>query len=152
MINKQEISPGLVILPIPCEITDEEIDQTIKEGHPIVVNTQVGWVVAIAGYDDDDREVYQIPEIKILAKRLVERGLISLLSVSTLIEKDEKPYLGGFLGAMEIWSLAKGKFGSGELIIERPDWEDFFMDLGRSNEICHNLTVAIKEGQHKASL
>src|SRR5262249_16027503 len=65
-------------------------------------------VCAIAGFDDDARELGEVPEVRAFCRRLVGIGFISWLDTCTSI-----PDLGGIgmaagLGAFEVWAIAEG--------------------------------------------
>ncbi len=146
---------GVIMLHIPPDITDSQIDESIKCLWDEVVEKNQGCVAAFGGYDDDERELYNIPEVAILCKRLVDRGFISLLWPSTLLSKKERPDLGGFFGAFEVWAISKNMFTyEGTLDVEIKVFNDFVHKvLVQSNEIC-DATVrgGIVDGQHRTRI
>lgn len=80
-----------VVCHMHKSVTDEEIESVICLAIPDVMKEDRGWLCAINGYDDDERELYQIPEAIALCQRFVKCGLISILTTSTLMEKQERP-------------------------------------------------------------
>lgn len=129
------------------DVTDEEIEEIISLALPDVEKENRGWVCAINGYDDDERELYTIPEAIELCKRLVKLGLISILTTSTLIEKDERPWISKHLGAIEIWAIATGYLdANGELVLTKKNFAEFQRVLADANNL---VTKVTKDGQHR---
>jgi hypothetical protein len=69
-------------------------------------------VCTIAGYDLDPRELWEIPEVQDLCKRLVAIGYISLLDTMPNIDLPGCPAIpveyGRPWGAWEVWTVACG--------------------------------------------
>jgi hypothetical protein len=62
---------------------------------------------AIYGFDDDPRELYEIPEVKTFAAKLIDLGFISQLDAMPNPELRSGP-----LCALHIWLLAQGKMSA----------------------------------------
>jgi hypothetical protein len=102
----------------------------------------------IGGYEDDPREVWDIPEARRLCQRLVDLGLIAVLEVSALLAEDEKlqrdreagkdVFVGA--GALEVWMLAKGRVKSRVLMVTPEDLDDFEPDLPAAAAACKRVT------------
>lgn len=146
----KDTQPKFFIIHVPSLVTDLEIDDMIRGTLPIVRSQGEGFVCAIYGHDNDKRELYQIPEVTVLCQRLVKRGFISILNVSTLLEKEDKPWLGSGFGALEIWAIAKGLFSeSGDLDIDHDTFGRFWKDLDESNKIAEKLEHTTSDGMHR---
>ncbi len=69
-------------------------------------------VCTIAGYGDDPRELYEIPEVQDLCKRLIKIGYISLLDTMPNVDLPNSPAIpveyGRPWGAWEVWIVACG--------------------------------------------
>jgi hypothetical protein len=81
-----------------------------------LTGAQVTAVCVIAGFDDDPRELGEVPEVRAFCRRLVDAGFISWLDVSTSIPALRNPKLSGIgmmagLGAYEVWGMAEGFIG-----------------------------------------
>lgn len=69
-------------------------------------------VCSIHGFDDDPRELWNIPEVQSFCRRLIDIGFISDLEFAPHWEPDLSGTPGqGGLGAVEIWLMAEGRFG-----------------------------------------
>ena len=66
-------------------------------------------VCAIRGYDDDHRELYDIPEVRSFCRRLLSFGFISYLDFSTRPGSQTPPIARRCWGATEVWQCGKGR-------------------------------------------
>lgn len=140
-------------LAINKNATNIDLVGLIKQGWEFVKKNQEGCFFTISGYDDDKRDLSEILEVKELCKRAIELGLMSVLTVSTLMENEE----ARAFGALEMWGLAKGKFKRNPLKnecmileFEKEEMSEFMVDLGKSNEKCELLVKnIIKDGQNR---
>lgn len=122
-------------LSLYSDMSDEEIRDCIRESLPVAKAKQCGFCLSVGGYDDDPRELWQIPETKSFFKRLVSLGLISCLEVSTTAKELAKmPGLPGF-GALEVWMCATEKMGVGDNSVGEKEMKEFLSTLERSNSI-----------------
>jgi hypothetical protein len=73
-------------------------------------NAEIAHIVChIGGYDDDERELWEIPEVRAFCRRLMTLGFPSWLDpFTTLPEIRDHPFKDSF-GSLEIWLVAKGK-------------------------------------------
>tara|TARA_Y100000034_G_scaffold136085_2_gene210722 strand:+ start:1131 stop:1658 length:528 start_codon:yes stop_codon:yes gene_type:complete len=96
-----------------ADMTQERIHACMKEIAPTVIRKNQGCVITVDGYDNDERELYDIPEVVDLFKRLMAEGFISLLEVSTSIEEmapEGMPVPFPGLGALEVWAMSEQKY------------------------------------------
>lgn len=108
---------------------------------------RAGFVLTINGYEHDSRELWEMPEIKLLTARLVKIGFISLLEVSTHVYSLKYPYEPIYkcsLGAREVWAMSKGILNS-KYIITMNQHALFLKDLQKSNRACDKVTGGIKQ-------
>jgi hypothetical protein len=67
----------------------------------------------VHGYNDDPRELHEIPEVQELCRRLVALGFIGFLEPATSLQ-GLPGYMGGAVfGAWEVWKLARGELRCG---------------------------------------
>lgn len=96
----------MVIMTIGLDASNDDIKHmmdSMKEMRETKTATEI--VVLIAGFDDDPREVYDIPEIRAFCRRLTCIGFISYLTACALADSLTK----NALGAYEIWAIGEGK-------------------------------------------
>jgi hypothetical protein len=85
----------------------------------------------IRGFNDDPRELWEIPEAKKLAQRPVDIGFIAWLEGSVLmpeIRRGPDVNLQSGMGALEVWALAKGKMKGIAMTLSRDDLTGFLKD------------------------
>jgi len=73
----------------------------------------IRFVLTVDGYNDDPRDLYQIPEVIGLFKRLLNNGFISLLEYSTIhpiMAPKNMPIPSPGLGALEVWAIATERY------------------------------------------
>lgn len=150
----QQLPDKHIALHLPKDITDEEIDELIRLGMPRCMELGVGIACAVYGYDFDERELYEIPEAVAMAKRLVDRGFIAIMHVSTLQDREEKPYLRKLFGAIEIWAMASGRLDeNGNLFLAEEETPLFLADLDKANKKAGAIAFpTIKDGQHRTKV
>ena len=142
--------PGLVIQPLELSYTNDELVRLMRwcrdhrERNP---NDHI--VCTIGGFDDDPRELGQIPEARALCRRLVGIGFISWLDVCTSIPQLKGIGMEAGLGAFEVWAIAEGILGAaGGYDIPKETLAHFRKDLGKgkpdSRSYC--LVVVMRSG------
>lgn len=139
---------NVIIYQIEKDLTDAEFIEVIRKFWPIVSTKNRGVYSSIFGYDEDPRELWQIPEVKILCERLVNLGFISILEPTTLFT-EEKGF-DAFFGALEIWALSKGLFTfQGDLEMTPELFNEFKVVLSQSNMKVLKWVSTVKEGQNR---
>jgi hypothetical protein len=115
--NRPPRDPGRALISVITYVgmPDEEliVQARTVATHPRIRNALV--LMAVDGYDDDGRRgLYEVPEVPPHMRRMVELGLISILTRSAVI-----PELGGipgplgFFGAFEVWAMGEGMMRPG---------------------------------------
>lgn len=123
-----------MVIELFVDMTDDDIREIIRNSLPVATAKQQGFCLMIGGYDDDKRELWDIPEAVSLFKRLVSLGFISCLEVSTKIEILARVSgLPGF-GAFEVWASSIGKMGFSESFSQE-EMKEFLAALDRSNSV-----------------
>lgn len=127
----------IMILALGHNMTDDEIKDCIQQMMPICITRGSGFCLTVSGFDEDKRELWQIPEAIAFMKRLVDIGLIAGLEVSTqcpdLVRKEfGLESLPGF-GALEIWMGGTGRLSSGNNDITQETMTTFFEALNIAN-------------------
>lgn len=123
------------IIQVHPKMTDEEIKGAVQQLLPHCWSDKQGFCLTIHGFDDDPRELWQIPEAMAFMRRLYSIGFISCLEVSTTCDfmlPVKSSRLPG-LGALEVWLLVKNKFKLGNAELSKTVISQFFKDLEKSN-------------------
>jgi hypothetical protein len=134
--------PKKKIEPTECHIgtkvSDRQIDTTIRLYNKPTGKGEEVVLLKIIGYDDDPRELHEIPEVSEFCKRVVNRGMLTILYPSTTFPWSPYPmkkYMG--LGAFELWALANGKMDRyfNKEVVSPEDVEQFLEDVATSNAL-----------------
>lgn len=100
---------GLLIMPLTLDHTNEELVDLMKAMRDARRGTEFGHIVClIDGFNKDSRELFEIPEVRALCRRLVTQGFISYLDFSTIFPGAE-PRLAKAWGALEVWLCGEGR-------------------------------------------
>lgn len=119
-------------------MTNDEILDCLQKMSPIVKETQDGFFICVSGYDNDKRELWQIPEVLQFFQRIIKMGFMSLMEISSSIKDicrlDGKILEVGIpgLGAIEMWLIAKNEL---KKEISQEKIQEFFSELMESNKI-----------------
>jgi hypothetical protein len=109
--ERQRPFEDLIISPLLVDFSDQELIDLMHEFRTARERNAKGCIIAVffADYDDDRRELWEIPEVRAFCKRLVDLGFIADLDTSLmLMPPDEFRGLPGCpFGALEIWSVAE---------------------------------------------
>jgi hypothetical protein len=94
-----------------------------------------GFCLSINGFDDDPRDLWEIPDALDFLKRLLNLGFMTVLEVSTKSEEISGLAfeLPGF-GALELWLCATERMKSGSNQIDVDSFKVFCKDLESSNQ------------------
>jgi hypothetical protein len=65
-------------------------------------------VCCVRGFDEDPRELWDIPEVRAFCRRLVAQGFISYLDLATRLP-GTPAILRDAMGALEVWLTAEAK-------------------------------------------
>lgn len=131
----------VMCMSLSVDMTDNEIKDCIQQSLPVCNAKEQGFFLSIDGYDDDRRELWQIPEVVKFMKRLCDFGFIAILEASTtcsvLIRKEYKKFkkLPG-IGALEVWMFATGR-------MEKMIKENNSIDTKTMNEFSNFLITSI---------
>ena len=119
-------------------MTNDEILDCLQKMSPLVKETQDGFFICVSGYDNDKRELWQIPEVSQFFKRIIKTGFMSLMEVSSSINGicrlDDKILEIGIpgLGAIEMWLISRNEL---KKEISQEKIKEFFRELMESNKI-----------------
>lgn len=127
----------LLCVSLTSDMSDSEIKEYIQKMLPVCATNGQGFCLSISDFDEDHRELWQIPEAKSFMKRLCDLGFISILEVSTtcpdlLKEEYKVNKLPGF-GALEVWLCGTNRMGSGHNDIDQKTMAKFIEDLNTAN-------------------
>lgn len=124
-------------LEVGCT-TDELRDLVRCRGRAIKEGKSIPLLCSVDGFLRDRRELWQIPEVIELSRRVIESGLISLMWPNIGDERQEEVW-----GAADFWACASGHFvpaPCGGVIVMVPEMLDEFQrTLEQSNGICEGL-------------
>lgn len=127
--------PNLMVLETDVGISDADIRKAMTGMHKFrecVPNAHV--VVIVHGYDEDSRELWEIPEVAVLFQRLVASGFISYLDISPSLSKEEAMKDCPGFGSLEVWLIARGEMKT-HLQLTADHLGKFQEELEKSNEI-----------------
>ena len=130
-------------LALATTISPDEIDDHIRNIYPFITHRKEKVCLSIEGFNEDARELWEIPEVVSLFERLVASGFISLLEISTscpfLIEQE----LPG-LGAFEVWLASVGLLKTGQTQINARILGEFMENLEKANQQANKIAQSIK--------
>ena len=100
-----------VTLHLATDVKDAEVMEIINAYNGKL--DEVGLLLYIMGYENDPRELGDIPRVRGFCRRLVNLGLLSVLHITTTIAGFAKSPLTmaecNGLGAFEVWLMAENK-------------------------------------------
>jgi hypothetical protein len=102
-----------VVQSLRASLTDPELVALMRQAKRARDAGSPSVTCAIAGYDEDPRELRDIPEAVELCKRLVRLGYLSFLDVATTVREFPTFNRGTSLGAWEVWRLARHEYEAG---------------------------------------
>lgn len=129
-----------MIMNLNLEMTQHEIEEAMKDMAPMCLSTKTGFFICVDGYENDKRELWQIPKVASFFKMLIRVGFISFLEVSasaegvTRLEKNVTDIGFPGFGALEVWMIANNKMGKGRTDIGREEMIEFFAVLDKANK------------------
>jgi hypothetical protein len=99
----------LHIVKLSIHYGREELLDQMRQMHQVRRDNPAARVVCtISDYDNDPRELYEIPEMRAFCQRLVDLGFIADLDAFTSIPGGSALPLPVGLGAFEVWALSQG--------------------------------------------
>jgi hypothetical protein len=103
--------PDLIFIQTALDQTDEQLVAQIRA----VMERPADIILAVGGFDDDPRDLWDIPEVRAHFRRLVDFGLIAILVPSTGLGELCPAHLAGCpgLGGFEVWALGHGLLRGG---------------------------------------
>jgi hypothetical protein len=96
---------NLAFFNFSVKMTDADIRRSVYEAAVITQKMGEGVLVSIDGYDNDPRDLWNIPEVVVFAKRLVANGVCSVAVVSTILDPKFDGPGGRPFGGFEVWLL-----------------------------------------------
>lgn len=135
---------AIMICSIQKDDTDETLRNKMIEMESMLSSglSKTGFLLSISGYENDSRELWQIPEVRKLTTRLVKIGFISLLEVATHLKSmiDPDPLYKSMLGAFEVWAISKGIIKSYYSKVTKGQYRLFLEVLSDANVECDKIT------------
>lgn len=135
---------AIMICSIQKDDTDETLRNKMIEMESLLSSglCKTGFLLTISGYENDSRELWQIPEVRKLTKRLVKIGFISLLEFATHLKSmiDPDPLYKSTLGAFEVWAISKGIIKSYYSKVTKEQYSLFLEVLRDANFECDKIT------------
>src|SRR5262249_1634453 len=104
------MSGRILLVELSIDDTDEELigQMRVMKGAR-QKNTHDHIICAIRGFDDERRELHQIPEVRAFCARLVRLAFISYLDLATTILADASDVVRKGWGAAEVWLCGEGR-------------------------------------------
>lgn len=123
-----------LFVSLTADLTDDEIKDILFDLYPVCNKLRQGFMLTISGYDEDKRDLWEIPEVVAFYKRLIDFGFLSVLEVTTGIDGLARfPKCPGF-GAVEVWMAATGRMVRGSTTLPIEDMDEFYALLQKSNQ------------------
>jgi len=66
-------------------------------------------VCTVRGFSEDNRDLFEIPEVRAFCRRVVNRGFISYLDFTTTFDSTVPPIAKDAWGAAEVWLCGEGR-------------------------------------------
>ena len=130
-MRKNDPSKNLVMFLLTLDTTNDEIALDMRVAKGIRENNEAKHIILfIDGFDDDRRELGDIPEVRAFCRRLVTQGFISYLDFTTTLPPCEGGLTGW--GACEVLLCSEGRMKNG-MEITRKDLEHFRDEVLASN-------------------
>jgi hypothetical protein len=122
-----------VSILVASDETDEEIRDYMRTMRDLRHNKTTKHIVCLLGdFDDDPRELWEIPEAREVCQQLVRLGFVSYLDVTTCPTFNE-PALSSGMGAREIILIAEGRFRK-TMVIDRESFTEIEGKIREANE------------------
>lgn len=129
--RQQRMAHVLDLLPT---LTTAELERIVQNcGDEIVSAKRSPLLLTINGYNDDPRELWEIPEVRALCQRVESSGLIGLLHVNI----GERLEL--LIGAWDIYAFARGLVRSKRVVVTPDHLADFQRVLDESNRVVDRI-------------
>ncbi|HYH63592.1 MAG TPA: hypothetical protein VD866_02735 [Urbifossiella sp.] len=104
-------APGLMVVELVLRATNDDILDKMRVMRQVRTDHSYSNVVCVvSGFGDDPRELFDVPEVRGLCRRLMTLGFGSYLDPTTTLAV-ATPGLTGTWGAFEIWMCGEGKLG-----------------------------------------
>lgn len=94
-------------------------------------------VCTVRGFNDDKRELFEIPEVRAFCRRIVNLAFISYLDFSTAFDATIPAIAKDAWGAAEVWLCSKGRLRS---------------QMPLTKDLLDELTRVVYESNEKADL
>ncbi len=102
-----------LIAEVAIDATDETIRTLMRMlNRARQASRHKHFVCSVVGFDRDAADPWQTPPFRALCTRLVDTGFIWFMDASTLHPPGQPDHLQAGLGALEIWMISQGVFGS----------------------------------------
>lgn len=128
----------VLCLYLDINMSISDIKSIIQKVLPVCEAKKQGCCLSINGYDDDERELWEIEEVVDFLKKLQDNGFFALLEVSTSCPELIRNYPGldklpGF-GALETWMITTGRMATGKNSLNKETMQLFIEDLEVASE------------------
>lgn len=124
--------PDRQYLNLYLDLSDQELRKTMHQLQQMTAKTGRGFEASIFGFDDDPRELCEIPEVRAFCQKLIKIGLIHYLVHSSLLGVPQTT--GQLLGALEVWLLTNGKMQKDGVTITPKLREEFERDYSAAKD------------------
>lgn len=117
------MKPDILIVELALAMTNDELIDKMRAMKIAREGRDIRHVFcAVSGFGNDHRELWAIPAVRAMSRRLVTSGFISYLDFSTQYPPSASPDpVRGAWGALEVWMCAEGKIPTdGNVVIDAP--------------------------------
>lgn len=138
----------LYVFAVAPDESDEEIHGYVRTMNDLRrTGRPMHLVCTISGFNDDPRELFDIPEAVALCRRLVELGFISGLNVCTSLPPcPDHERLHGLWGAFEVWLCSEGLMRANPWTIAVEAFRSLFDEFTKLLKQCNAVADAVPDG------
>ncbi len=141
------------IIAVDPILKDDELITLMAEALNNIEKGSRPITITISGFQNDSREIYNIPEVKAFCKRLLKIGFVSIQEVTTNFREISDAYNPYTLGAFEVWLLANGKMSKTmDMLHVQSSFELFYNQLSNYNLKCDEVTKDVKDNLNEDKL
>ena len=136
----------LRIYEVGVEATTEELENSVRQGGPNVIAEGNPFYITVSGFDDDPRELSEIPEVAALCQRIIDSGFFGLVGDNADLGVDKTNEL---VDMHICYHLAKGSLlktggGWGRAFMTPEVAKDFLATTEAANEKVNRLLAEPK--------
>ena len=113
MIEGFGMRDSVLFVELGIDATNDDILDQMRTMKACREDRSYGHVVcSVRGFSDDERRLFEIPEVKAFCRRVVNLGFISYLDFTTTFDTSVPAIAKDAWGAAEVWLCGEGRLRS----------------------------------------